>query len=59
MLKRVPWDKLAILPDLDYLISGAQVHSWRETSWIGKGGGVISSIHSPDTLRSSGSFISL
>ena len=46
VLKRVPWDKLAILSDLDYLISGAQgqVHSWRETSWIGKGGGVISSI---------------
>ena len=41
VLNRVPGDKLAILSDLNYLISGAQgqVHSWREMSWIGRGGG--------------------
>ena len=41
VLKRVPGDNLAILSDSNYLISGAQgqVHSWREMSWIGPGGG--------------------
>ena len=46
-MKRVPaGGKLAILSDLNYLISGAQgqAHSWREMSWIGTGGGVISNI---------------
>ena len=46
VLKRIPGNKLAILSDSIYLISGAQghVHSWREMSWIGSRGEMISKI---------------
>ena len=41
VLKRVPGDKLAILSNSRYLLSGAQgqVHLWNAMAWIGKGGG--------------------
>ena len=46
VLKRLPGYKVAMLSDSNYLISGAQgqVHSWRETSWISSGGGMINNI---------------